>query len=90
MLGVKPELLESLVQVVNSIPDLKLRDTIQFTLKCARNPKSLTEEDYESLRRHGFKQSETMEIIAMSALAVYANIIADATAMESDQIFDTL
>jgi hypothetical protein len=29
-----------------------------------------------------------MEIIAMSAFAVYANIIADATAMEADQMFD--
>jgi hypothetical protein len=31
-----------------------------------------------------------MEIIAMSAFAVYANIIADATAMGPDQIFDVL
>jgi hypothetical protein len=31
-----------------------------------------------------------MEIIAMSAFAVYANIIDDATAMDSDQMFDTL
>jgi hypothetical protein len=31
-----------------------------------------------------------MEIIAISAFAVYANIIADATAMESDQMFSTL
>ena len=31
-----------------------------------------------------------MEIIAMSALAVYANIIADATAMESDGMFNAL
>jgi hypothetical protein len=29
-----------------------------------------------------------MEIIAMSAFAVYANIIADATAMEADLMFD--
>ena len=31
-----------------------------------------------------------MEITAMSAFAVYANIIADATVMEPDQMFDTL
>ena len=29
-----------------------------------------------------------MELIAMSAFAVYANIIADATAMEPDEMFD--
>jgi hypothetical protein len=28
-----------------------------------------------------------VELIAMSALAVYANIIADATAMEADEMF---
>jgi hypothetical protein len=31
-----------------------------------------------------------MEIIAMAAFAVYANIIADATAMEADEKFDAL
>jgi alkylhydroperoxidase family enzyme len=90
MLGVKPALLESLVRDVNNMPDVKLRETIQFAVKCARDPKSLTEDDYASLRRHGFNQCETLEIVAMSALAVYANIIADATAMEPDQMFDTL
>jgi uncharacterized peroxidase-related enzyme len=90
MLGVKPALLEQLVRDIYALSDLKLRSMIKFGLKCARDPKSLTEEDYESLRQHGLKQSETVEIIAMSALAVYANIIADATAMESDQMFDTL
>ena len=36
------------------------------------------------------KQSEVMELVAMSAFAVYANIIADATAMEPDEMFQTL
>jgi hypothetical protein len=31
-----------------------------------------------------------MELIAMSAFAVYANIIADATAMEPDEMFETI
>jgi hypothetical protein len=39
---------------------------------------------------HGLSQSEIMEIIGMSALAVYANIIADATAMTEDEMFNTL
>jgi uncharacterized peroxidase-related enzyme len=90
MLGVAPALLESLVQDVNSIHDPKVRTMVKFGLKCSRDPQGLTEEDYESLRQHGLTQSEIMEIIAMSAFAVYANIIADATAMEPDQIFDVL
>jgi AhpD family alkylhydroperoxidase len=32
------------------------------------------------------KQSEIMELVAMAALAVYANIISDATAMEPDEM----
>lgn len=35
---------------------------------------------------HGLSQSVLVELVAMSALAVYANIIADATAMEPDEI----
>jgi alkylhydroperoxidase family enzyme len=63
---------------------------VKFALKCSRDPKALTDSDYESLRQYGLNQSESMEIIAMSAFAVYANIIADATAMESDEMFNTL
>ena len=88
--GCEARLLESLVRSVSTIPDPKLRDMIQFALKCSRDPKALTETDYESLRQHGLNTSEIMEIIAMSAFAVYANIIADATAMEADPMFNTL
>jgi uncharacterized peroxidase-related enzyme len=87
MLGVAPGLLEQIVRNVNELPDPKLRDMILFALKCSHNPQSLAEEDFERLRGHGLKQSEIMEIIAMSAFAVYANIIADATAMNQDEIF---
>ena len=90
MLGVNKQLLECLVRNVADLPDLKLRELIRFALKCSQNPKSVTEADHESLRQHGFTQSEIIEIIAMTAFAVYANIIADATAMEPDQMFDTV
>ena len=90
MLGMNPRLVESLVRNVDDLSDLKLREMIRFGLKCARDPQSVTKDDYESLRQHGFTQSETTETIAMSAFAVYANIIADATAMEPDQMFDVV
>ncbi len=87
ILGVKPSLLEELVRDVSALSDLKLRAIILFALKCAREPQALSEADYDSLRRHGQTQSEIMEIVAMSAFAVYANIIADSTAMEPDEMF---
>ena len=90
MLAVPPLLLEDLVRDVGNIQEPKLRDTLLFALKCSRAPQSLTQSDYEQLRQHGFKQSEILELIAMSALAVYANIIADATAMDPDEMFATI
>ena len=56
--------------------------------KCARDPQSLTPADYKTLFSHGYTQSQVVEIVSMSALAVYANIMADATAMENDEMFD--
>ena len=88
MLGVSPGLLEQLVRNVNELADVKLRDVILFAVKCSRNPQSLEERDFEQLRGHGLSQSKILELIAMSALAVYANIIADATAMSQDEMFD--
>lgn len=90
MLGVSPQLLEDLVRDVNNLPEEKLRSIIQFGLKCSRDPQSLTEKDYEQLRQHGLGHSEIIELIAMSAFAVYANIIADATAMNPDEMFNRI
>ena len=90
MLGVSAGLIEDLVRDVNSIQDIKLRDMILFALKCSRNPQSLSEGDFKQLRDHGLTQSGIVEAIAMSAFAVYANIIADTTAMSPDEMFDTL
>ena len=90
MLGVTPAALAALENNINSLSDPKLRDIIVFAVKCARDPQSLTEQDYAQLRNHGLNESERMEIVAMSALAVYANIIADATAMDQDEMFATI
>ena len=90
MLGVDPLLLQDLVKDVNAIADLRLRDIILFALHCSRNPQNLTAEDFDKLRAHHLKRSEIVEIIGMAALAVYANIIADATAMSPDEMFSTI
>lgn len=90
MLGVKPSELDKLVGDISQLQDDKVRDIILFAVKCSRNPQSLTEDDYDMLRRHGLGQAEIVEIIGMSAFAVYANIIADATAMEPDEMFATV
>ena len=90
MLGVEPGMIERLVRDVTVIPDPVLRDMVRFSVKCAHDPKSIEKADYDVLTRHGLSQSELIELVAMSGLAVYANIIADATAMEPDKMFTSL
>ena len=67
-----------------------LHSQFSVALKCSRNPQSLTANDYEKLYQHSLKQSEVIEIVAMSAFAVYANIMADATAMDPDEMFESI
>ena len=81
---------ESLLDDPQTIVDVRLRDMVLFALKTSRNPQSLEESDFAVLRAHGLGEPEIMELIAMSALAVYANIIADATKMDEDEMFSML
>ena len=89
VLGVSPEALETLVRDLDNLPDPKIRQMIRFAIKCSHNPQSLMDKDYALLSEHGLSRSEVVELIAMSGLAVYANIIADSTAMDVDSMFET-
>lgn len=88
MLGVEPSALELLASNVEDLSPAKVRDIILFGLQCADAPQNLTAADFERLRGHGLGLSEIMEVIAMAALAVYANTIADASGMAADEMFE--
>jgi uncharacterized peroxidase-related enzyme len=91
MLHVNPEWTQAAAtNSPEAISDPKLRDMILFAVKCSRSPQSLSPTDFSHLRSYGLEPAEIVEIIGMAAFAVYANIIADATAMQSDEVFDTL
>ena len=87
MLGVDQKLLDSLVYGIENMPDHKARQIILFGLKCSRNPQSLTDADFAGLKQHGLLDGDIVEVISMSGLAVYANIIADAIGIEPDTMF---
>jgi uncharacterized peroxidase-related enzyme len=87
MLGIDPAAIKALIANVTELSPPKVRDIILFGVKCARDPQSLGVEDYDRLRGHGLSESEVVEVISMSALAVYANVIADATGMPADEMF---
>ncbi len=87
MLGIDSDSLARLGGDIDGIDPPKVRDIIRFGVKCARAPQSLTTQDFDSLKAHGLRQAEITELIAMAGLAVYANIIADATGLEPDEMF---
>jgi len=90
MLGVDDETLAKLAENLDAIDPPKVREIIRFGVKCARDPQRLSPDDFAALRKQGVRESEIVELISMSALAVYANIVADATAVENDDMFSQL
>jgi len=90
MLGVDERTLAKLVDDVEGIDPAKARAIVKFGIKCARDPQGLVKADFDLLRHHGLRESELIELISMSALAVYANIVADATAVQPDEMFGQL
>src|SRR6478672_11909500 len=69
MLGVDPHTLAQLSTDIEGIDPAKARDIIKFGVKCARDPQSLAPVDFDSLRAHGLRESELVELVSMSALA---------------------
>ena len=82
------------VEPQEALPEVRAlyatRAILAFGLKCARSPQSLTDEDFRSLTRLGLGHAEIVEVVATSALAVYANILADATGVTGDDMFQTV
>ena len=87
MLGTDEATIAAVVENVDELNPARIRDSVKFSVKCARDPKSLEDADFEILRDHGLGDAEIMEIIAMSGLAVFANIMADATKLDNDEMF---
>ncbi|MGJ7580752.1 carboxymuconolactone decarboxylase family protein [Variovorax sp. RHLX14] len=86
-LGIDSETLQALVENVEHLAPEKVRDIILFAVKCARDPQGMTSEDYASLHRHGLNDEDVMELISVTGLAVYLNIVADATGVTPDDMF---
>ncbi len=87
MLGIEDEMIEAVRNGLSGeLPDA-IREILLFAIKCAAAPEELTEEDFGYLRRQDLTQEQILEVIATSALAVYATIVADATLLQPDAMF---
>ena len=86
MLGVPEDIIESCVT------DPKLaqvqqphRAILQFALKTAQSPTSITQEDYDRLREYSITDEEILEIIALAAYCNFINTWADVTGIQVEQ-----
>jgi uncharacterized peroxidase-related enzyme len=84
ILKVDPETCNNLVKNLDGIHPERTRDIVRFSVKAGTDPKSLTDEDFNVLKRHGIDDGEIIEVVAMSAFAVYAITIAEALKLEID------
>ena len=72
-------------EVIDSVTtDLRLsqvpppqRAMLEFAMKVAREPRSVTDEDFQGLRELGVSEGETMEVAMMGAFANFINTWAD-------------
>ena len=62
------------------------RELLTFALQSAANPKSVTEDDVEALRKLGLSDQEIMETVMVAAYANFVNTWADAGQVDLDNI----
>jgi len=60
---------------------------LDFAVKLARAPEAVTDQDYQSLRSHGFAEEEIWDIGAITALFALSNRMAHLTSMRPNDEF---
>ena len=84
ILKVDPESCKNLVSNIDALRPARVRDIVRFAVKAGTTPQDLTEKDYQTLREHKLSDAQIIEIVAMSAFAVYAITVAEALKLEVD------
>ena len=75
---------------IDNHSDPKLRDTLAFARKSDATRRASRRRITRLFTHTAIANRKSWKSSGMSALAVYANIMADATAMENDEMFDRL
>jgi alkylhydroperoxidase family enzyme len=77
-MGIPAEVTDSVTTDLNlaRVPPPQ-RAILEFAMKVARDPKSLTDEDFQKMREFGLSDGETMEVALMAAYSNFINAWAD-------------
>jgi alkylhydroperoxidase family enzyme len=84
-LGIDDETLEALARDLDAVSPQRIQETIKFALKCALDPQSLVEADYDRVREQGVSDEELVEIILLAAVGNFNDTLSDALKIEVDQ-----
>ena len=86
-LGVEEDTLAALDGNLQALAPQRVQAIVTFAQKCALDPQSLEEADYDDVRNQGISDQEMVEIIALAALGNYLDTLADAMKIEIDSVF---
>lgn len=86
MVGVDESMLAAVGNDLGSVTPERVQAIVAFGVKAAMSTSELTDADYEKLRDMGISDSEIVEIVALSGMGVYLNIVADALKIEVDDM----
>ena len=85
-LGVPAEVIDTLTTDVNpaKLPPVQ-RAVVEFAAKTGANPKSITDEDFKSLRGYGLSNGEIIEVAMIAAFANFLNAWAEVSGIFTDR-----
>ena len=83
-LGIDEETLRLVIEDLPQLSPERIRKTLMFALRVARNAKSLAREDYDALRDEGVSDEEIVEIIYLAAMGSSGDVLADALKVSVD------
>ncbi len=86
MVGVDEAMLAAVGNDLGAVTPERVQAIVAFGVKAAMSTGDLTEADYDKLRDIGISDAEIVEIVALSGLGVYLNIVADALKIEVDDM----
>ena len=84
-MGVPAEIIDSVTTDLSlaKVPPPQ-RAILEFAMKVAREPKSVTDEDFRNLHEFGLSEGEAMEVAMMGAFVIFVNTWADVSGIPVD------
>jgi uncharacterized peroxidase-related enzyme len=83
--GIDEDTLSALDNNLGALAPKRVQAIVSFARKCAMEPQSLVDDDYQAVRDLGIGDDEIVEIISLAALGNYLDTIADSLKLNVDE-----